>query len=35
MTSTTLTLLTSARQRGQEQSLPYAGAVTPEEALRC
>ncbi|MET3137357.1 rhodanese-related sulfurtransferase [Undibacterium sp. GrIS 1.2] len=33
MTSTTLTLLTSARQRGQEQSLPYAGAVTPEEAF--
>lgn len=26
------TILDTARQRGQEQALPYAGAVTPEEA---
>lgn len=29
---TTTTLLQTARQRGQEQTLPYAGAVTPAEA---
>ncbi|MBI3283412.1 MAG: rhodanese-like domain-containing protein [Burkholderiales bacterium] len=28
----TSNLLLNARQRGQEQALPYAGAVTPEEA---
>jgi len=27
-----LTLLQTARQRGQEQGLPYAGALTPTEA---
>lgn len=26
-------LIQKARQRGQEQNLPYAGAVTPEEAF--
>ncbi len=30
--STPATLLATARQRSQQQALPYAGAVTPEEA---
>jgi rhodanese-related sulfurtransferase len=28
------TIIDKASQRGQEQNLPYAGAVTPEEAYR-
>jgi rhodanese-related sulfurtransferase len=28
----TMNILSTARQRGQEKQLPYAGAVTPQEA---
>jgi rhodanese-related sulfurtransferase len=34
MSSESSAILTTARQRGQQQGLPYAGAVTPQEAHR-